>query len=190
MSKFQKKGFLLELKTHGTIFLCFVSILWAIACLDYFLAGSLRQYGIVPRTQLGLRGLLFAPFLHGNFEHLMANTLPLLSLGWLVMLRRTSDVYWVTIIAMLIGGLGTWLIGASNSVHIGASGVVFAYLGFLLSRGYYERSLIAILASVLVAFIFGGLLWGLLPNQNGVSWEGHFFGFVGGMMAARGLLKK
>jgi membrane associated rhomboid family serine protease len=190
MGKIQKRGFLGELKVHGTILLCFVGILWIVACLDLFLGGSLCQYGIVPRTQLGLRGILFAPFLHGNFEHLIANTLPLISLGWLVMLRRTSDFYWITIFAMVIGGFGTWLIGASNSVHIGASGVIFAYLGFLLSRGYFERSLVSVLASALVAFIFGGLLWGLLPDQNGVSWEGHFFGFVGGMLAARWLLKR
>jgi membrane associated rhomboid family serine protease len=182
--------FLKELKTHGVTLACFAGIMWAVACADFFLHGDLRQYGIVPRTYLGLRGILFAPFLHGNFNHLMTNTLPFISLGWLVMLRRNRDFYWVTIIAMLVGGLGTWLVGTSSSVHIGASGVIFGYLGFLLSRGYFERSLISVLASAIVAFFYGGLLWGLLPTEDGVSWEGHLFGFTGGMLAARFLLKR
>ncbi len=164
--------------------------MWGIACLDYFLAGSLRQYGILPRTYLGLRGILFAPFLHENFNHLMANTLPFISLGWLVMLRRTSDFYWVTLIVMLLGGLAIWLIGASNSDHIGASGVIFGYLGFLLSRGYFERSLVSIVVSTILAFIYGGLLWGLLPAQSGISWEAHLSGFAAGVLAARFLLKR
>ena len=190
MAKFKKNGLLNELKTHGSILACFVGIMWLVECIDFFLGGDLRQYGIVPRTQLGLRGILFAPFLHANFAHLIANTLPLISLGWLVMLRRTRDFYWVTAIAMLVAGLGTWLIGASNSLHIGASGVVFAYLGFLVSRGYFERSLFSIVGSAVIAFVYGGLLWGVLPGQAGISWEGHLFGFIGGMLAARFLLKK
>lgn len=169
---------------------CLVGILWVVTVADFFLHGWLLQYGIVPRTYLGMRGILFAPFLHGNFNHLMANTLPFVSLGWLVMLRRTSDFYWVTLIAILLGGLGVWLIAASDSVHIGASGVIFGYLGFLLSRGYFERSLVSVLASAIVAFIYGGLLWGLLPSQHGISWEGHLSGFIGGMLAARVLMRK
>ncbi|MBC7404308.1 MAG: rhomboid family intramembrane serine protease [Cytophaga sp.] len=190
MCKFQKNSWLCEIKTHGTILACFVGTMWCVACVDFFIGGQLRQYGIVPRTQLGLRGVFFAPFLHANFAHLIANTLPLISLGWFVMLRRTGDFYWVTVMAMLIGGLGTWLIGASHSVHIGASGVVFGYLGFLISRGYFERSLLSVLASGVIAFVYGGLLWGVLPGQNGISWEGHLFGSIGGMLAARKLAKK
>lgn len=190
MGKIQQRGFFYELKTHGMILACFVGVIWVVACIDFFLQGNLRQYGIVPRTPLGLRGILFAPFLHGNFNHVMANTFPFISLGWLVMLRRTSDFYLATVISVLIGGLGTWLIGASNSVHIGASSVIFGYLGFLLSRAYFERSLVSVLASFIVAFIYGGLLLGILPAQNGISWEGHLSGFVGGMLAARLLARK
>jgi membrane associated rhomboid family serine protease len=143
------------------------------------------MYGIIPRRVIGLRGILFSPFLHGNFPHLIANTVPFLTLGWLVMLRRTSDFWIVTAIAAFIGGLGTWLIAPSFSIHIGASGIVFGYLGLLLSRGYFERNFGSMALSVTVGVLYGGLLWGVLPQQPGISWQGHLFGFIGGVVAAR-----
>ncbi len=182
-------GALQEIKTHATVLACFVGMMWAIESIDFFLGGSLRQFGIFPRNVVGLRGILFAPFLHANFHHLMTNTVPFITLGWFVMLRRTSDFFWVTAISMLVGGLGTWLIAASGTVHIGASGLIFGYLGFLLSRGYFERSLLSIFASLAVAFIYGGLLWGVLPGDADISWEGHLFGCIGGMLAAKRLSK-
>jgi membrane associated rhomboid family serine protease len=147
--------------------------------------GTLDQYGIIPRTVTGLRGILFAPFLHGNFRHLGANTVPFMTLGWFVMLRSISEFFEVTLIAMLVSGLGTWLIAAPNTVHIGASGVIFGYLGFLVLRGYFEHSLSAVILSVVAILFYGGLLWGILPGQAYVSWEGHLFGFIGGAIAAR-----
>jgi membrane associated rhomboid family serine protease len=175
-----------EVKTHITLLLGFVTLLWIIEIVDWALFhGSLDRYGIRPRSLSGLWGILFAPLLHGGFSHLMANTLPLLVLGWLVMLRETSDWFIVTGMAAVVGGLGTWLIGAPNSVHIGASSLIFGYVGFLLMRGYFERSLVAIGFSLLVVFLYGGILWGVLPNQPGISWEGHLFGFLGGVLAAR-----
>ncbi|MEM9165252.1 MAG: rhomboid family intramembrane serine protease [Cyanobacteria bacterium P01_F01_bin.4] len=169
----------------------FVIILWAIEIIDWIgFRGSLDSYGIVPRQLMGLRGIVFAPFLHGNFEHLIANTLPLVTLSWLVMVREISDWVWVTLLAALVAGLGTWLVGASTSVHIGASGLIFGYVGFLLMRGYFERSVVAIAFSLLVILFYGGILWGVLPSQPGISWEGHLFGFVGGVIAARLLARK
>ena len=138
----------------------------------------------IPARLAALWGILFAPFLHGNFAHLFANTVPLVTLGWLVMLRKTSDWFVVSAIAALCSGLGTWLIGASGSTHIGASGVIFGYFGFLLLRGYFERSFVAIAFSILVTVLYGGIIWGVLPNQPGISWEGHLFGFLGGVVAA------
>jgi membrane associated rhomboid family serine protease len=132
---------------------------------------------------------LFAPFLHGNFAHLIANTIPFLTLGWFVMLRETSDFFVVTGITMLVSGLGVWLFGSAG-LHIGASGVVFGYLGFLLARGYFERNIPSILLSVIVGFLYGGAIWGVLPTQPGVSWEGHLFGFIGGVIAARFLSQR
>jgi membrane associated rhomboid family serine protease len=179
----EAKAIAREFKSHVLILGGIVALMWAIEIVDHVLGGALDIYGIVPRHAFGLRGILFAPMLHGNFAHLMGNTVPFIVLGWLVMLRRTSDFFFVTLIAMLVGGLGTWLIG-SPGTHIGASGVIFGYLGFLLSRGYFERSLTAILFSVVVGFLYGGLIFGVLPGQLGISWEGHLFGFIGGVLAA------
>lgn len=179
-----------NIKTQAVIIASMLGVLWAGAGADFLLAGRLAQYGIVPRTELGLRGVVFAPFLHAGFAHLLANSAPFAVLGWCVMLRRTSDILWVTLCAMLVGGMGTWLLGASGTLHIGASGVVFGYLGFLVARGYFERSVGAILVSAAVALAYGGMLWGVLPGQAGISWEGHLFGCLGGMLAARLLARR
>lgn len=179
-----------EFKTQIFTLLGLVIVLWAIEIVDWlFFGGALNRFGIRPRTVSGLWGILFAPFLHGNFAHLLANTIPLVSLGWLVMLRETGDWLVVSVIAALCSGLGTWLIGAPGSVHIGASGVIFGYFGFLLLRGYFERSVVAIAFSILVTVLYGGIIWGVLPTQPGISWEGHLFGFLGGVLAARLLSK-
>jgi membrane associated rhomboid family serine protease len=185
----ETKALARELKTQGTILGGFVATIWVLEFVDVFLGGALNRYGILPRNLIGLRGILFAPFLHGNFAHLIANTIPFLTLGWFVMLRETSDFFVVTGITMLVSGLGVWLIGSSG-LHIGASGVVFGYLGFLLARGYFERNIPSSLLSVIVGFLYGGAIWGVLPTQPGVSWEGHLFGFVGGVIAARFLSQR
>jgi membrane associated rhomboid family serine protease len=179
------KGLTQEIKTQFTILGGLVGLMWAIEIIDHLPGMNLDIYGIIPRNIIGLRGILFAPFLHGNFPHLIANTVPFLSLGWFVMLRRTSDFWWVSLISALIGGLGTWLIAPTYSIHIGASGVIFGYLGYLLSRGYFERNFGSMMLSVTVGVLYGGLLWGILPQQPGVSWQGHLFGFIGGVVAAK-----
>ena len=107
-----------------------------------------------------------------------------LVLGWFVALAGTTALVEVTILVALFGGAGTWLIGRSGSVHVGASGVVFGYLGYLLGRGLFERSLGSILVSLVVGVLYGGLVWGVLPTRPGVSWEGHLCGFLAGVLAA------
>ena len=191
MSHHETKAIAGELKTQILILGTSVAVLGMVELVDWLIfAGQLDQYGIQPRTLSGLSGILFAPFLHGNFEHLMANIVPLVTLGWFVMLREISDFFGVTIIVMLIGGLGTWLVGVSGSTHIGASGLVFGYLGFLLLRSYFERSFTAIAFSIAAFTLYGGIIIGVLPNQPGISWEGHLFGFVGGVLAARLLSRR
>jgi membrane associated rhomboid family serine protease len=185
MSKNEGKGFAHELGTQLLTLGGLVALMWAIEFVDQIPGLNLDAYGIRPRSIPGLWGILFAPFLHGNFPHLIANTIPFLTLGWLVMLRRTSDFWIVSAIVTLIGGLGTWLVASPYSVHIGASGVIFGYLGFLLSRGYFERNFSSMALSVTVGILYGGLLWGVLPQQPGISWQGHLFGFMGGIVAAR-----
>jgi len=174
-----------EVKTQATILGGLVAAMWGLELIDLVIfQGALDSYGILPRTIIGLRGILFAPFLHGGLPHLIANTVPFLTLGWFVMLQETSDFFIVTAITMVVSGLGVWLIG-SPGVHIGASGLVFGYLGFLLLRGYFQRNIPSILLSLLVGFLYGGAIWGVLPTVPGVSWEGHLFGFIGGIIAAR-----
>lgn len=185
----EARGLMTEVKTQVAILGSLVGLMWGLEILDLFLGGALNQFGIRPHSIVGLRGILFAPFLHGNLLHLIANTVPFLILGWLVMLRRTSDFWIVTGIVMLISGLGTWLFAPSYTVHIGASGVVFGYLGFLLFRGFFERSLGSILMSIAVGVVYGSMIWGVLPTRLGISWQGHLFGFIGGIVAARMLAK-
>jgi membrane associated rhomboid family serine protease len=189
-SRDEMKGIAQEIQAQVLILGAFVGVMWVLEFIDIPLGGTrgfcsgLNQFGIFPRQISGLRGIVFAPFLHGGFAHLIANTIPFVTLGWLVMLRRTIDFFWVTAIAMFVGGLGTWLFGAPGC-HIGASGVIFGYLGYLISRGYFERKILSVIFSLIVLVLYGGLLWGILPTRIGISWEGHLFGFLGGVVAAK-----
>ena len=183
-----------ELGNHVMILGGLVALMWGIEILDQFVfrAGfrqTLDVYGIIPRDPIGLRGILFAPFLHGSFAHLIGNTIPFVLLGWLIMLRETRDFLWVSLITALVSGGGTWLFG-SPGVHIGASGVIFGYLGYLISRGYFERKPLTIAISLFVGVTYGSMIWGVLPTHVGISWEGHLFGFIGGVLAARFLVNQ
>jgi membrane associated rhomboid family serine protease len=159
-------------------------VLWLVLLTNAALFdGQLARFGIVPRTLDGLRGIAFAPFLHAGIAHLTANSIGLLIFGGLVLLRNEADFWLVAIIGALLGGFGTWLFGRPL-IHIGASGVIFAFFGYLLSTGVFERRLGAILLSLLAVFGWGGLIYGVLPGQPGISWESHLFGVVAGICAA------
>lgn len=165
-----------------------LAFMWLLELIDWILPGTpLDYYGIRPRVIGALVGIIFAPFLHGGFGHLLANSVPLLVLGLLVTARRSDDFPLVFAHAAFIGGVGTWLFGAPNSIHIGASGIVFGLFAFLIARGFFERSVSAVLLSVVAAVLYGGMLWSLIPVQSGVSWSGHLFGFIGGVVAARSM---
>lgn len=145
-----------ELKQQFQILATLVAIFWSIVIVNEIVfRGRLNDLGILPHNLIGLRGIIFAPFLHGGFYHVAANTLPFIVLGWFVMLRGINDFYFVSFMSALIGGIGTWLVGNPNSVHIGASGVIFGYFGYLLFRGYFERSFVAIAISVAIAATYG-----------------------------------
>lgn len=190
MSREDRNAIARELKTHATILGGFVAIMWVLELVDIiFFKQALNAYGIFPREMIGLRGILFAPFLHAGLPHLISNTIPFLVLGWFVMLQETSDFFIVTAITMLVSGVGVWLFG-STGFHVGASGVIFGYLGFLLARGYFERNFPSILLSIIVGIFYGGAIWGVLPMRQGVSWEGHLFGFIGGILAASFLTRE
>lgn len=163
--------------------LAMCGVMWATEVVDIPLDGRLDEFGIRPRQLDGLDGIVFAPFLHGGFGHLIANTLPFLVLGAVIALGSVRRFFHVTVIVALISGLGVWLTGPDNTIHIGASGLVFGYLLYLMARGFFARKITYLLGGLLVTMLYGGVLWGLLPAP-GVSWQGHLFGAVGGVAAA------
>ncbi|MGH3088917.1 MAG: rhomboid family intramembrane serine protease [Rubrobacteraceae bacterium] len=175
-----------ELKLHATLLGGTLFVMWVLEIADLLLfGGGLDAYGIRPRTAEGLSGILFAPFLHGGFVHLASNSIPFLVLGSLVLFHEIKDFVVTTALAVLVGGLGAWLLGGAHTVHIGASGLVFGYFGYLLLRGYFRRSVGAVALSLVLAVFYGWMLFGLLPFQPGaVSWQGHLFGFLGGALSA------
>jgi membrane associated rhomboid family serine protease len=162
-----------------------LALMWAVFVATALSGGTLLSLGVIPRTTIGLRGILFAPFLHGSLTHIIANSIPFFVLGWLVMLRDSGHFLPVTLFAMVGSGVAAWLLGAPGSVHIGASGVIFGYLGFLILSGWYARSLASILLSLLVTVLWGGMVIGVMPGQAGISWQAHLGGFIGGVLAAR-----
>jgi len=162
-----------------------IALIWIVHIVNWAVFdGALVRYGIRPWTMDGLQGLLFAHFLHAHFHHLIANTLPLAILGWLVVLRCPSDLVVVGVVVGVLGGLGTWLLGSSNEIHIGASMMVFGFLGYLISFGLIARRPLWILLSVAVVAAYEGMLWGVFPGRPGVSWQGHLAGFLAGIVAA------
>jgi membrane associated rhomboid family serine protease len=169
--------------------LALLAAMWVLEVVDLALDHRLDQYGIEPREPDGLVGVVAAPFLHADFGHLVANTIPFVVLGIIIGLQGVGRVLMVTGTVMVVSGLGTWLIGPDNSLHIGASGIVFGYATYLLARGIFNRDLVEIAIGLGVAGIWGTALLGGLVPQDGVSWQGHFFGAVGGVLAARVLAR-
>ncbi len=160
-------------------------LLWGLEIVDTAMGGSLDAYGIQPRTVSGLDGILFAPFLHAGFGHLLSNSLIFAVLGVIAYVAVTLGRFLgVILFTALSSGLGAWLFGDPNTVVIGASGVIFGLLGFLLFRGFAERSAGAITVSIMMLLIYGGTISGILPGQPYVSWQAHLFGFIGGAGAA------
>lgn len=165
-----------------------LALLWAIEIVDTVaLHSSLQRHGIHPRSASGLWGVLTAPFLHAGWGHLSANSIPFLVLGGLARARGRLAFLEATVVIALIGGAGTWLFGGAGTNHIGASGVIFGWFGFLVFSAWYARSLADVVVAALVVFLYGGLIWGVLPGQPGVSWQGHLFGFLGGWLAAKAI---
>jgi len=172
-------------RTHAATLVTIVGLLWLVHVANLLLGGALLAFGIHPRTIPGLLGVFFAPFLHGSTTHLLVNTVSFVVLGALMRFRHRNDFVVVAGVGALTSGLGAWLFGAPGSVHIGASGVIFAFLGFLMARGIFERSLSSIVLSVLVTWFFGSMIWGILPAVGAaISWQAHLFGLLGGILCA------
>jgi len=164
--------------------LVMLAAMWALEVIDLLPGVSLDRWGIRPRELWGLTGIATAPFLHLGFGHLIANTLPFIVLGGVIALSGLRQFVETTIIIAVVSGLGVWLLGGSNSVHLGASGLIFGYITYLVSRGVFARRVLWIAGGLIVAAFYGGsLVWGVLPNGR-MSWQGHLFGAIGGLVAA------
>ncbi|MGH3094617.1 MAG: rhomboid family intramembrane serine protease [Streptosporangiales bacterium] len=162
-----------------------LAVLWLVEIVDTVLGHRLDAYGIRPRVVDGLDGIAFAPFLHAGFSHLLANSTSFAILGVVAyMAVNALRFFGVIVVSAVTSGFGAWLFGAVGTVVVGASGVIFGLLGFLLVRGFIERRVGAIAVSVAVLLLYGTALLGVLPGAPHVSWQGHLFGFAGGVLAA------
>ncbi len=164
----------------------FVVVIWVIQLMNFLLSYDPNQwFGLEPRDFGGLIGIPMSPFLHAGFQHAAANTVPLLILGGMAAMAAPNRYYEATIIIVLLGGLLVWLLArGGNRVHVGASGLVFGYFGFIVALGIVERSFRAIVFAAAAAMLYGGLIWGVLPTDSRVSWESHLFGALAGAAAA------
>lgn len=164
--------------------LAFTGLLYAVEVVDGVTGDSLQANGIVPRTVEGLDGVLWSPLLHDNWAHLLGNTVPFLVFGFLAMAGGIRQFLAVTAMIWLLGGLGVWLIAGANTNTIGASGVIFGWLVFLLARGFFARSARQIGLAIVLFALWGGVLFGVLPGHSGISWQAHLCGALAGLLAA------
>lgn len=166
----------------------FIAVLWGVYAVDWLVPASLVDWGLVPRTVGGLWGILTSPFLHANLGHLISNTVPLLIL--LLLLCGSRARTWPTVFEIIVlGGLLLWLLGRS-AVHVGASGLIYGLIAYLIVSGFREGRLLSLIVAIVVGFLYGGtLVSGVLPTVGpGVSWDGHLCGAVaGGMLGYMGV---
>lgn len=164
----------------------FVIALWVIHVVDTLLLhGTLKQrYGLQPRTRFSLPSILISPVLHVNWGHLAANSIPFFVLGSLVIVQGQRVFWLTTALIVLIAGLGIWLFGKRNTRHMGASGLILGYFGFTLSGVFFAPDLATLIVAIVVAVLYLGLIWQVIPLKQGVSTTGHLFGFLGGIVSA------
>jgi membrane associated rhomboid family serine protease len=172
------------------ILFALVALMWAVEVVDVALNHRLDRFGIEPRAVEGLDGVVAAPFLHVGFGHLLANTIPFVTMGIVIALEGARRLVLVTVIVALISGFGTWLVASPGTVHVGASGIVFGYATYLIARGVFNRSGTQLAVGAVVVLVWGGALLGGLEPQRGISWQGHLFGAIGGVVAARAVARR
>jgi membrane associated rhomboid family serine protease len=176
-----------SLKARAIVLAVLIAVMWLVRGIDSFLPRgySAAGMGIVPRTWAGLHNIPIAPFIHADFDHLISNTIPFAILGALILARGVIEFVFVLLVTTFVSGFGTWLFGEGNAQHIGASGVVFGFFGYLVFRTAFDRKITSALITLAVAIGYGSAMaYSLIPEEH-VSWSGHFFGFVGGFIAAR-----
>jgi membrane associated rhomboid family serine protease len=183
--RFGTDGFFAALGRAFVAMCAVVPLLFAIEGIDRSLGGGLElDAGIIPHRIDGLDGIFFGPFLHHDFDHLYSNSMPLILLGTFVLAAGARRFLYSTLVIMLVSGVGVWFTGSPRSIVVGASGVIFGYLGLLLMRGIVERSWWNLGVVLLVGLLYGWQLVNILPTDARISWQGHLFGLVGGLVAA------
>jgi len=165
------------------ISIIFVLILWIVRFIDIFLPADLNQYGILPRSPEGLTGILFSPFLHENFAHLISNTVPIFVLLTVIIFFYNKIASWIFAIVLLLGGFLVWCF-AREAMHIGASGLVYGFAAFLIANGFFRRNIKSVSIAAIIVFLYSGMIYGILPIHSWMSWEGHLFGAAAGIISA------
>ncbi len=171
-----------ELSSGLKVLLFALALMWGIELINLFAGYPFARLAIVPREVSHLWGILFAPLIHWSLPHIIANTIPFVVLGFLV--HQTKQLAFVTVFVWLVGGLLVWLF-ARHANHAGASGVIMGYFGFLVSHAFFTRSMRAILVSIATVLLYGGIFFSLIDFRTHISFEGHIFGFIAGVLAAR-----
>ncbi len=161
----------------------FVLIMWIVKIIEYYFNFSFSSYGILPRDISGVKGIVFFSFIHQDLKHLLSNTYPILILGSLLFYYYKKVALQIFFWLFFISGIWLWAIGRSN-YHIGASGMVYALASFIFFSGIMKKQTKLAAASLLVIFLYGSMIWGILPIYEGVSWEGHLSGLLAGFLVA------
>ena len=172
-----------DLRKSAYIVLVFIGLLWWVGVADAVFHLGLARYGVLPREISGLRGILFAPLIHGSWLHLLANTAPLFVLGTAMLYGYPRASMLALPAIYLLSGIGVWIFARSN-YHIGASGLAYGMMFFVFVIGVLRRDRLSIVLSMIVFFLYGGMIWGIFPQRQGVSFESHFFGAVSGIFMA------
>jgi len=165
------------------LILSFPLILWAIHLVSFSLQIDLTRMGVLPRNFVGLLGIITSPLIHADFSHLISNTIPLIILGWILFSFYPKLSFILFIFIYLFTGLLVWIF-ARQVYHIGASGVVYGFVSFLFFSGIFRRDNKSIALALIITFLYGGLVWGMIPGWEGISWESHLFGAITGLTAA------
>lgn len=161
-----------------------LGVIWTVQVVNLITGYTLNSwFGLQPRTFWGLDGILFMPVLHGSLTHAVANTVPLAILGGILEVTAHRLVLAASAIIIVLGGFGVWVFG-KGAIHVGASGLIFGWFGFLVARGFVEKRVVPLMAAVGVTLVYGTMVWGVLPGQAGVSWESHLLGAGAGVLAA------
>jgi membrane associated rhomboid family serine protease len=187
-----KNHFMAQSSWFGSAVIPFrlIFLMWAAFFVELFLGIHLSWFGIIPRTGFGLIGIVTAPMLHGNLDHLLSNTIPLFFLGTVLFFFYDRIGTTVFFRAYIWTNVMVWLFGRRDSSHIGASGVVYGLAFFLIFFGIFRRDFTSMLISIVVIMLYGGVIYGVLPTDPRVSWESHFAGALVGIYTAIGFSSK